>query len=52
MGRRGVLDFVLFYAYMAFGAVLSLVHFNVLYPIARWFGALKRRRRDWWLSYL
>jgi uncharacterized membrane protein len=23
-----------------------------LYPPARWFGALKRRRRDWWLGYL
>lgn len=41
MGKRGVLDFVLFYAYMAFGAVLSLVHFNLLYPIARF------NRRQW-----
>jgi uncharacterized membrane protein len=24
----------------------------LLYLPARWFGALKRRRRDWWLSYL
>lgn len=24
----------------------------LLYPLCRWFGALKRRRRDWWLSYL
>lgn len=24
----------------------------ILYPLCRWFGALKRRRRDWWLSYL
>ena len=23
-----------------------------LYPLCRWFAALKRRRRDWWLSYL
>lgn len=23
-----------------------------LYPACRWFGELKRRRRDWWLSYL
>jgi uncharacterized membrane protein len=23
-----------------------------LYPLCRWFGALKKRRRDWWLSYL
>ncbi len=41
MGKRGVLDFVLFYAYMAFGAVLSLVHFNLLYPMARF------NRRQW-----
>jgi uncharacterized membrane protein len=24
----------------------------VLYPACRWFAELKRRRRDWWLSYL
>jgi uncharacterized membrane protein len=24
----------------------------VLYPLCRWFGELKRRRGDWWLSYL
>ena len=24
----------------------------ILFPVARWFGAVKRRRRDWWLSYL
>ncbi len=24
----------------------------ILYPICRWFSALKMRRRDWWLSYL
>jgi uncharacterized membrane protein len=23
-----------------------------LYPACRWFGALKRQRKDWWLSYL
>jgi uncharacterized membrane protein len=23
-----------------------------LYPLCRWFAGLKRRRRDWWLSYL
>jgi uncharacterized membrane protein len=23
-----------------------------LYPISAWFAAVKRRRRDWWLSYL
>jgi len=24
----------------------------VLYPVCRWFGEIKSRRRDWWLSYL
>ncbi len=24
----------------------------VMYPLCRWFAALKQRRRDWWLSYL
>jgi uncharacterized membrane protein len=24
----------------------------VLYPLCRWFAALKQRRHDWWLSYL
>jgi uncharacterized membrane protein len=24
----------------------------VLYPLCRWFAALKRRRREWWWSYL
>jgi hypothetical protein len=23
-----------------------------LYPLCRWWGDLKQRRRDWWLSYL
>jgi hypothetical protein len=23
-----------------------------LYPLYRWFAALKQRRREWWLSYL
>jgi hypothetical protein len=23
-----------------------------LYPACRWFASVKRRRRDWWLSYL
>ena len=25
---------------------------DALYPLCRWFAALKQRRRDWWLSYL
>jgi uncharacterized membrane protein len=24
----------------------------LLYPLCRWFGGLKQRRRDWWLGYL
>ena len=35
MGKRGPLDFILFYAYAIAGAVLSFVHFNLLYPIKR-----------------
>lgn len=35
MGKRGVLDFVLFYAYAFAGVILSFLHFNLLYPIAR-----------------
>jgi uncharacterized membrane protein len=29
-----------------------LVVLAVLYPMCRWFGEVKRRRRDWWLAYL
>jgi fatty acid desaturase len=38
MGKRGVADFVLFYAYALIGGVLSFVHFNFIYPFQR-FGA-------------
>jgi hypothetical protein len=31
---------------------LCLVALALLYPICRWFGAIKQRRKDWWLSYL
>lgn len=24
----------------------------ILYPLCRWFGRVKRQRKDWWLSYL
>jgi hypothetical protein len=24
----------------------------MLYPLCRWFAAVKQRRTDWWLSYL
>ncbi len=35
MGKRGILDFVLFYTYIVAGAVLSLLHFNLIYPVQR-----------------
>ena len=35
MGKRGVLDFVAFYGYIVSGALLSFVHFNIIYPIQR-----------------
>ncbi len=33
--------------YVAWAAILL-----ALYPLCRWFSALKARRHDWWLSYL
>ena len=24
----------------------------LMYPVCRWFDAVKRRRRAWWMSYL
>jgi fatty acid desaturase len=35
MGRRGPLDFLLFYAYAAVGGLLSVLHFNFIYPLTR-----------------
>jgi uncharacterized membrane protein len=32
--------------------VVWFVGLLLLYPLCRWFAAVKRRRRDWWLSYL
>jgi uncharacterized membrane protein len=32
--------------------VAWLVILTLLYPLCRWFAALRRRRTDWWLSYL
>jgi uncharacterized membrane protein len=31
---------------------LWIVSLALLYPMCRWFGAIKQRRKDWWLSYL
>jgi len=33
MGKRGVLDFVQFYAYALAGGVLSFIYFNFIYPV-------------------
>ena len=41
MGKRGILDFILFYAYAVAGIVLSFIHFNLIYPFMK-FGA-----REW-----
>lgn len=35
MGKRGVADFVLFYAYALIGGVLSFLHFNFIYPFTK-----------------
>jgi uncharacterized membrane protein len=43
----GNLGFSLWVVYVAWLAGLLL-----LYPLCRWFAGVKRRRRDWWLSYL
>ena len=42
-----VFGFRLWAVYLAWALGLVL-----LYPLCRWFAGLKRRRRDWWLSYL
>ena len=31
---------------------LSFVGLWLLYPLCRWFAEVKRRRHNWWLSYL
>jgi len=41
MGNRRVLEFVLFYAYILIGGVLTVVHFTVIYPIRKF------NRRQW-----
>lgn len=33
--------------YLVWGVVVA-----TMYPLSRWFAALKQRRSDWWLSYL
>lgn len=41
MGKRGPLDFVVFYLYIAASALLSFLHFNLLYPVGKF------NRRNW-----
>jgi uncharacterized membrane protein len=41
------LGFPLAGAYLAWLVVLAM-----LFPLCRWWGAVKRNRHDWWLSYL
>lgn len=41
------------YGYSLFTVYLMWVCVVVaMYPVSRWFGGVKQRRRDWWLSYL
>jgi hypothetical protein len=37
----------LWVVYLVWGVIVL-----ALYPACRWFGDLKARRREWWLSYL
>jgi fatty acid desaturase len=41
MGQRGVLDFVLFYAYILVGGVLTIIQFTLIYPIQKF------NRKQW-----
>jgi uncharacterized membrane protein len=36
--------------WLAYGVWVAVV--LVLYPACKWYASLKRRRKDWWLSYL
>ena len=36
--------------WVAYAVWIAIVF--ALYPVCRWFAAVKQRRRDWWLSYL
>ena len=46
-GHAGSPDFDLWVTYVAW-----LVAIALLYPACRWFAGVKRRRREWWMSYL
>jgi uncharacterized membrane protein len=47
MPNSGNLGFPLWVVYVAWFAGLL-----ILYPLCHWFAGVKRRRNDWWLSYL
>jgi uncharacterized membrane protein len=46
-GHNGTAELPLYVAYAAWLCAVLL-----LYPLCRWFSALKARRQDWWLGYL
>jgi hypothetical protein len=46
-GHAGSPEYPLWATYVIWALALLL-----LYPLCRWFAAVKARRRDWWLSYL
>jgi uncharacterized membrane protein len=46
-GHAGSPEYPLWATYVVWALALLL-----LYPLCRWFAAVKARRRDWWLSYL
>ena len=46
-GAQQGISFPLWYIYLAWVVVLATI-----YPLCRWWAGVKRRRRDWWLSYL
>ncbi len=35
MGKRGILDFVLFYAYILVGGILTIIQFSLIYPLQK-----------------
>jgi uncharacterized membrane protein len=47
VARKPAIDFGLAGVYLVWLVVLAL-----LYPLCRWFAALKARRKEWWWSYL
>jgi uncharacterized membrane protein len=50
LGTQGAPEGVGFDLYAVYLAWIAGV--LLLYPLCKWFAGVKRRRRDWWLSYL